>query len=230
MRKRITKDQISAPLTRTQVSELASPQSSIESPRPSIGQTGAYVQDSFDDSVSQRDNGHEQATASEEVFTLHAFKGLQQAIGAHRRQVQALAGATDALVQQLESVRDCCSNPSQSRHRALVEQSAAAWPVQMDLLLQTSQISANTLAHLSSRIKADIEEPLEKIQQDIVINAELSRERNTAKMVLLRDGIRKEEVYSLKMGRKKGAGDGSHDLKKVYLFKLESASADEIAG
>ncbi|KAH6563476.1 hypothetical protein BASA60_010686 [Batrachochytrium salamandrivorans] len=149
------------------------------------------------------------------TLNLRQYQSFAQAASAYRRQIQAMAAATDTFVRALEELSDCVPAAQ------LVNASVVA---DLDFFIDSTQLLVNTHQIWASTIEKEIEEPLFSNIETITAKVKNQQVNNKSRIQGLINDLHLEEDKSYKMKKKK-----QRDLSMLQeSLNVRVSLADEI--
>ncbi|KAI8915543.1 hypothetical protein EDD86DRAFT_196300 [Gorgonomyces haynaldii] len=189
-RKRITKDQISGPsplITTSFTTPLR--------PLPIEKDTIPFTAGRFDASASVVGGPGDPRTHEQKpkTMTLIQFQSFCQALAVYRRQIQAMAAATETFVRALEELSDCVPAAHVQNTKAVQD---------LDFLVDSTQLIANAHQIWASSIQRELEEPMSGFVEQIMQQAKQQQEYNKQRIQQLISQLHMEEDTSYKQKKK----------------------------
>ncbi|KAJ3321049.1 hypothetical protein HDV06_004607 [Boothiomyces sp. JEL0866] len=149
------------------------------------------------------------------TMTYMQYQTFVHAIGAYKRQIQAMAAATETFVRALQEVADCVPAAQVNDVNVVSD---------LDFLIDSSQLIVNAHQTWANNIEKEVEEPLTACLNEIPQLAKTKQEANKQQIQKLIQQLHSEEDSSYKMKKKK-----TRDLAELQKsLNLRMALADEI--
>ncbi|KAJ3315542.1 hypothetical protein HDU76_002150 [Blyttiomyces sp. JEL0837] len=127
-------------------------------------------------------------------MTMRNYQTFVQALGSFRRQILALANASEAFVRALEDLSDYVPG-AQIREPHLVGD--------LDFLIDSTHLIANAHQIWAESLERDFEEPLMRHMNELMNKVKIRQKENKVKIDELVERLHKEEEASYKMAKKK---------------------------
>jgi hypothetical protein len=209
---KISKDQISAPIQQQPKQPKQSLDSAID-----VGHV-PFAVGRHDVSVSvvgtpldPRINQPKQ----QKTLSFMQYQTFVQSLSAYKRQIQAMAAATETFVRQLQDFSDCVP-------QAKIQDSLLV--ADLDFLIDSSQLLSNAHITWANMLEREVEEPLIASLHEIPIMAKQKQEQNKLKIQKCIQQLHSEEDSSYKLKKKK-----TRDLQVLQQsLNVRMALADEI--
>ncbi|KAJ3250152.1 hypothetical protein HK104_007499, partial [Borealophlyctis nickersoniae] len=127
-------------------------------------------------------------------LTMRQYQSFVQALAVYRRQVHALAAASETFVRALEELSDCVPTAKITKPHVVGD---------LDFLIDSTHLIANAHQTWSESLERDFETPLTQNIQNILTTVKVAQKENKAKIDGLVERLHREEDASYKMGKKK---------------------------
>ncbi|EGF82877.1 hypothetical protein BATDEDRAFT_86391 [Batrachochytrium dendrobatidis JAM81] len=128
------------------------------------------------------------------TLNLRQYQSFTQAVAVYRRQIQAMAAATDTFVRALEELSDCVPAAQLSNASVVAD---------LDFFIDSTQLLVNTHQIWASTIEKEIEEPLFGNIETIIAKVKTQQVDNKSRIQGLINELHSEEDKSYKMKKKK---------------------------
>ncbi|KAJ3057203.1 hypothetical protein HK102_011086 [Quaeritorhiza haematococci] len=142
------------------------------------------------------------------TLTLRQFQSFVQALGAFRRQVQAMSAASETFVRALEEMAEYVPAAELSKPYVVGD---------LDFLIDSTHLIANAHQIWAESLERDFEAPLMAKISDICKQVKITQQDNKNKINQLVEQLHKEEDSSYKLGKKK-----QRDLVTLQTVSTES--------
>ncbi|KAI9011380.1 hypothetical protein BC832DRAFT_529480 [Gaertneriomyces semiglobifer] len=148
-------------------------------------------------------------------LTMRQYQSFVQALGSYRRQVQALAAASETFVRTLEEISDFVPAAKINKPHVVGD---------LDFLIDSTHLIANAHQGWAETLEREFETPLINDIKDIMEMTARRRDENKVKINELVEQLHKEEDRSYKLGKKK-----QRDIKALQeSLNIRMSIADEI--
>ncbi|KAJ3033310.1 hypothetical protein HDV00_006500, partial [Rhizophlyctis rosea] len=148
-------------------------------------------------------------------LTMRQYQSFLQALAVYRRQVLALAAASETFVRALEELSDCVPAARITKPHVVGD---------LDFMIDSTHLIANAHQTWADTLERDFETPLAQNITQIMNTVKLRQVENKAKIDGLVGQLHREEDVSYKMGKKK-----QRDLASLQSsLNQRMAIADEI--
>ncbi|KAJ3216117.1 hypothetical protein HDU67_009918 [Dinochytrium kinnereticum] len=127
-------------------------------------------------------------------LTMRGYQTFAQALGSYRRQIQAMAAASEAFVRALEDISEFVPGADIRKPHIIGD---------LDFLIDSTHLVSNAHQIWADSLERDFEEPLIRHMNDIMIKTKNVQKENKQKIDDLVERLHKEEESSYKMGKKK---------------------------
>ncbi|KAI8835125.1 hypothetical protein BC829DRAFT_365452 [Chytridium lagenaria] len=176
------------PLPRTSFSHTNSPQPAI----------APFSAGRFDSSASVAGGPSDPRILRQNMepskLSMRGYQTFVQALGSYRRQIQAMAKASDMFVRALEDLSEFVPGADIRKPHIIGD---------MDFLIDSTHLVSNAHQIWSDTLERDFEEPLVRHMNDILVKSKNIQRENKQKIDDLVERLHKEEEASYKMGKKK---------------------------
>ncbi|KAJ3098708.1 hypothetical protein HDU96_010977 [Phlyctochytrium bullatum] len=178
------------PIPRTSLSNSGAPQ-----PLPAIAPFSAGR---FDSSASVAGGPSDPRILRQQMepqkLTMRGYQTFVQALGSYRRQIQAMAAASEAFVRALEDLSDYVPGAEIRKPHIIGD---------LDFLIDSTHLVANAHQIWADTLEKEFEEPLMRHMNELLIKTKNVQRENKQKVDELVERLHKEEESSYRMGKKK---------------------------
>jgi len=148
-------------------------------------------------------------------MTMMQYQTFVHATAAYKRQIEAMARATEMFVRQLQEVADCVPQAHVQDPMLVAD---------LDFLIDSSQLLVNAHQTWAMNLEKEVEEPLMAGLNEIPKMAKAKQDQNKQQMDLYIKQLHQEEETSYKMKKKK-----TRDLSELQQsLEVRMALAEEI--
>ncbi|KAJ3047846.1 hypothetical protein HK097_011127, partial [Rhizophlyctis rosea] len=152
-------------------------------------------------------------------LTMRQYQSFLQALAVYRRQVMALAAASETFVRALEELSDCVPAARITKPHVVGD---------LDFMIDSTHLIANAHQTWADNLERDFELPLAQNITNIMNTVKVRQQENKQKIDGLVSQLHREEDVSYKMGKKKQRDLASLQSSGYQSLNQRMAIADEI--